>query len=251
MHCPSAGGGESGDRAFLMPIDRQTRDFAYADCAAPAIWLKTGEADTTGMMHPAIMDEECRERGERGAHYGGTRRGTFCGGVGGGTLHAHHAIRKIRNVPETVSRTSHSGTLRREILRTHVRQNEFRWKNTRRPRVTVPYACLIGEFADDPPHSRRSSQPSGRSSPYNFSLLTAQLQPACRTASLRSHPILQFQQDYGCCRTYKLIRPHRRRAARPRRNACISTYPTDSTTALTAKAINPLLFVNSSICDSI
>ena len=44
---------------------------------------------------------------------------------------------------------------------------------------------------------------------------------------------------------------YRRRAARPRRNACISTYPTDSTTALTAKAINPLLFVNSSICDSI
>ncbi len=128
MHCPPAGGGDSGS-AFLMPIDRQTRDFAYADCAAPAIWLKTGEADTTGMMHPAIMDEECRERGERGAHYGGTRRGTFCDGVGGGTLHAHHAIRKIRNVPETVSRTSHRGWARRENTRSCVRWSEFRCFN--------------------------------------------------------------------------------------------------------------------------
>ena len=106
---------------------------------------------------------------------------------------------------------------------------------------------LSARHAEALPYSFSRSCTTVSVSPY-----TVQLQPPAR----HSKEIVRTASGAAAVR----FRPpplqpqpalYRRRAARPRRNACISTYPTDSTTALTAKAINPLLFVNSSICDSI
>ena len=116
----------------------------------------------------------------------------------------------------------------------------FRARSTGLPQLSARHAEAL-------PYSFSRSCTTVSISPY-----TVQLQPPAR----HSKEIVRTASGAAAVR----FRPpplqpqpalYRRRAARPRRNACISTYPTDSTTALTAKAINPLLFVNSSICDSI